>query len=108
MVESTKIYMGVPKTAPIPVYDTKQGTRVTATKMILTNTDEVKEAKLTVTVNTLDVMKNLKVGAGETKILDVLIPLESGDVLSLQQDVLNAINVTIGGTKEQVQVIPYQ
>ncbi|MED3036010.1 hypothetical protein CBR56_25115 [Bacillus thuringiensis] len=101
MAESTKIYMGVPQTSKLPVYEARQGSKVTATKMILTNTNDTTDAKLTVTVNTMDVMKNLVVKAGETQILDVLIVLEPNDVLSLQQDVLNAINVTVCGTKEQ-------
>ncbi|MED3036995.1 hypothetical protein CBR56_28925 [Bacillus thuringiensis] len=101
MGESTKIYMGVPQTSKLPVYEARQGAKVTATKMILTNTSDATDAKLTVTVNTMDVMKNLVVKAGETQILDVLIVLEPNDVLSLQQDVLNAINVTVCGTKEQ-------
>ncbi|PHF94242.1 hypothetical protein [Bacillus wiedmannii] len=102
MAESTKIYMGVPQTVKLPVYDTTPGTRVTATKMILTNTDETKDAKVTVTVNTMDVMKNIDVKAGETKILDIYIVLEPKDVLSLQQDTLNAVNVTIGGLSEKI------
>ncbi|EJS62948.1 hypothetical protein ICW_05611 [Bacillus wiedmannii] len=106
MAESTKIYMGVPQTTKLPVYDTKKGNKVTITKIILTNTEEknvsgeIKVAKATVTVNTMDVMKNIEVAAGETKLLDVFIVLEENDVLSLQQDTINAINVTVCGLSE--------
>ncbi|HFK1791377.1 TPA: hypothetical protein ACGXGE_004180 [Bacillus pacificus] len=99
MNQSIKIYVGVPQTSKLPVFEAKQGNRVTATKMILTNTTET-DAKLTVTLNTIDIMKNITVLGGETKFLDIAIVMDPNDKLFLQQEKENAINVTIGGTLE--------
>lgn len=99
MNQSIKIYVGVPQTAKLPVFEAKQGNRVTATKMIITNTTET-DAKLTVTLNTIDIMKNIIVPGGETKFLDIAIVMDPNDKLFLQQEKENAINVTIGGTLE--------
>ncbi|PHB06812.1 hypothetical protein COE84_28475 [Bacillus wiedmannii] len=99
MNQSVKIYVGVPQTDKLPVFEVKQGSRVTATKMILTNTTET-DAKLTVTLNTIDIMKNVNVPGGETKFLDIAIVMDQNDKLFLQQAKENAINVTIGGVLE--------
>lgn len=64
---------------------------------IFTNTG-AEDAKLTLTVNTIDVMKNYVVAAGTTEALDLYVVLEEGDAISLQQDTENAINVTLNGT----------
>lgn len=99
MNQSIKIYVGVPQTVKLPVFEAKQGNRVTATKMILTNTTE-SDSKLTVTLNTIDIMKNIIVPGGETKFLDIAIVMDPNDKLFLQQEKENAINVTVGGTLE--------
>lgn len=101
MNQSIKIYVGVPQTAKLPVFEAQKGNRVTATKMILTNTTET-DAKLTVTLNTIDIMKNITVSGEETKFLDIAIVMDSSDKLFLQQEKENAINVTIGGSLEIV------
>lgn len=91
-----RIFLGVPQTDKIQVYKVSQGRRAIITQAILTNTT-TEDAKLTLTVNTIDTMKDLFVSAGETKILDLYIVLDEGDTVSLQQDTTNAINVALNG-----------
>ncbi|MGQ7099796.1 hypothetical protein ACUOAQ_17985, partial [Escherichia sp. SP-MK] len=50
-MKPVQIYLGVPQTAKLQVYDVKTGKQVTIKQMIITNTNET-DAKLTVTVNT--------------------------------------------------------
>lgn len=71
--------------------------------MIFTNTKE-SDAKLTITVNTIDIMKNYIVKAGETRFLDTSVVLDPNDTFSVQQETENAINVSISGILEQVPV----
>lgn len=99
MNQSIKIYLGAPQTEKIPVLKVDERQRVTATKMIFTNTEDT-DAKLTITVNTIDVMKNFVVKAGETKFLDVSIVLDPKDTLLIKQERENAINVNISGVSE--------
>ncbi|AXY05487.1 hypothetical protein CUC43_00370 [Bacillus thuringiensis LM1212] len=103
--QSVKIYVGVPQTAKLPVYEAKQGNRVTATKMILTNTDTV-ASKVTITLNTIDIMKDILVAGGETKFLDIAVVMDPNDTLSIQQEKQNAVNVTITGVLESTFAIP--
>lgn len=104
-----QIYLGVPQTAKLQVYDVKPGKQVTMKQMILTNTHE-SDAKLTVTVNTTDIMKGLVVPPGETKFIDLTVVLNENNTLSLQQEKENAINVMISGGIEELTIpaIPYQ
>ncbi|WP_242250696.1 hypothetical protein [Bacillus cereus group sp. BfR-BA-01379] len=67
--------------------------------MIFTNTKE-SDAKLTITVNTIDIMKNYIVKAGETRFLDTSVVLDPNDAFSVQQETENAINVSISGILE--------
>ncbi|ANY29982.1 TPA: hypothetical protein ACGXMH_004546 [Bacillus mobilis] len=103
MSQSIKIYLGVPQTEKIPVLKVDARQRVTATKMIFTNTEDT-DAKLTITVNTIDIMKNFVVKAGETKFLDVSIVLDPNDTLLIKQEKENAINVNISGVAEIIPV----
>ncbi len=98
-----QIYLGVPQTDKLQVYDVKPGKQVTIKQMILTNTD-AEAAKLTVTVNTIDIMKGIVVNPGETKFLDLTVVLNENNTLSLQQEKTNAINVMISGTEESTIV----
>ncbi|MED2932860.1 hypothetical protein P4308_12140 [Bacillus wiedmannii] len=100
-----QIYLGVPQTVKLPVYEAKGQT--TIKQMIFSNTLET-EAKITVTVNTIDIMKKLIVGPGETKVIDTTIVLNPNDRLSLQQETENAINVMINGVTESTTTISYQ
>ncbi|WP_242305804.1 hypothetical protein [Bacillus cereus group sp. BfR-BA-01451] len=102
-MKPVQIYLGVPQTDKLQVYDVKPGKQVTIKQMILTNTD-VEAAKLTVTVNTIDIMKGIVVNSGETKFLDLTVVLNENNTLSLQQEKTNAINVMISGTEESTTV----
>ncbi|WP_448163790.1 hypothetical protein [Bacillus pacificus] len=108
-MKPVQIYLGVPQTAKLQVYDVKTGKQVTIKQMIITNTNET-DAKLTVTVNTTDIMNGLIVNPGETKFIDLTVVLNENNTLSLQQDKENAINVMISGYIEEsaTPAIPYQ
>ncbi len=69
--------------------------------MILSNT-VTNNAKITITVNTIDTIKDFIVKFGETKIFDVFIVLEPNNVSSIQQEKMNAINVMINCTLETI------
>lgn len=99
MTQPIQIYLGVPQTVKLPVYEAQQGQQTTIKQMIFTNTNET-DAKITVTVNTVDIMKDYIVKAGETKLINLEIILKQSDKLSLQQEKVNAINVMICGTLE--------
>ncbi|HDX9541087.1 TPA: hypothetical protein SAS01_005578 [Bacillus cereus] len=99
MAQAIQIYLGVPQTAKLQVYDAKNG-QATIRQMIVTNTDTV-DTKLTMTVNTVDIMKDRIVKAGTTEVIDMFVVLNQGNTLSLQQDKTNAINVMISGVIEQ-------
>ncbi|MEH7186467.1 hypothetical protein [Bacillus toyonensis] len=101
MSQSVQIYLGVPQTSKLPVYDVKPGIQVTIKQMIVTNTDIV-DAKVTMTVNTVDIMKNRIIKAGSTEVIDMFVVLNQSNTLSLQQEKDNAINVMISGTFEPV------
>lgn len=95
-LKPVRIFLGVPQTDKIQVYKVPQNRRSVITQAILSNTT-AEEAKLTLTVNTIDVMKDLVVPANETKILNLYIVLNEGDTVSLKQDTTNAINVALNG-----------
>lgn len=99
-MKPVQIYLGAPQIQKLPVYESQQGQQTTIKQMILSNTAEV-DAKLTVTINTIDIMKDLIVEVGETKVIDLSIVLNSADRLSLQQEKANAINAMISGVLEQ-------
>lgn len=96
MTQPVQIYLGVPQKNALTVYETQQGKQVTI-KQIVFSSAETTDSKITVTVNTVDIMKDFVVKAGETKIIDLTIVLNQGDRLHLQQEKLNAINVMITG-----------
>ncbi|WP_264448923.1 hypothetical protein [Bacillus cereus] len=102
-----QIYLGVPQPNKLPVYEVPAGQQTTIKQMIFSNTDSV-DSKITVTINTIDIMKDYVVKTGETKIIDLAIVLNQNDRLSLQQEKANAINVMISGTSEQIQAIYQQ
>lgn len=99
-LKPTRIFLGVPQTDKIQVYkvpqERREDGRTVITQAILTNTTS-EEAKLTLTVNTIDIMKDLDVPANGTKVLDLYIVLNEGDTVSLQQNTTNAINVALNG-----------
>ncbi|MDM5270459.1 hypothetical protein [Bacillus wiedmannii] len=94
-----RMYLGTPQTNKLQVYQIG-GRRAKVTQIILSNTEST-EAKITLTLNTIDIMKDYKLNPGETQFLNVLIPLKENDSLALQQDKENAINVTISGELEE-------
>ncbi|WP_144561585.1 hypothetical protein [Bacillus mycoides] len=100
-MKQVQIYLGVPQTVKLPVYEGKPSEQTTIKQMILTNTDTV-DSKITVTINTIDIMKDLVIKAGETKLMDLSIVLNPSDRLSLQQEKQNAINVMINGVSESI------
>lgn len=92
-----RMFLGVPQTDKIQVYKVQAGRQAVITQAILTNT-AAEDAKLTVTINTIDIMRGFTVAAGETKIVDLYIVLNEDDSVSLQQETANAINVTLNGS----------
>ncbi|WP_245206957.1 hypothetical protein [Bacillus thuringiensis] len=98
-IKPVQMYLGVPQQTKIPVYEVQSNQQSTVKQVILTNTDS-EDAKITITVNTVDIMKNLVVSAGETKLLNIEIVLNQNDRLLLQQEKTNAINVIISGVTE--------
>ncbi|MBM6615641.1 hypothetical protein JTF06_12165 [Desemzia sp. RIT804] len=91
-----RFFLGVPQTDKIQVYQVSAARTAIVTQAILTNTTG-DEANLTLTVNTIDVLKKFKVASGETKVVDLHIVLNEGDTISLQQETSNAINVALNG-----------
>lgn len=92
----TRIFLGVPQTDKIQVYKVAQGRQVLLRRAVLTNT-ATEDAALTLTVNTIDILKDFVVPAGETKTLELYIVLYEGDTVNLQQGTENAINVALNG-----------
>ncbi|PFC88563.1 hypothetical protein CN272_11360 [Bacillus anthracis] len=101
-MQPIQIYLGVPQTAKLPVYEVIPGNKTTIKQLIFTNTDTVADSKITITVNTTDIMKDYVVKAGDTKIIDANIILDSSNTLVLQQEKTNAINVMINGITEPI------
>lgn len=93
----TRLFLGVPQTDKIQVYKVSPGRSAVITQAILSNTD-VEDANLTLTINTIDILKNYTVAAGESLIIDLYVVLNEDDTVSLQQDKSNAINVTLNGS----------
>ncbi|MGH0635186.1 hypothetical protein [Bacillus pacificus] len=91
-----RMYLGTPQTTLLPVYKAPSGRNAIVKRFLFTNLLS-EGAKVTVTVNTVDVIKDLELAAKETKIIDFDIPLEGDETLSLRQDKENGINVTISG-----------
>lgn len=91
-----RIFLGVPQTDKIQVYKVTSGRSAVITQAVLTNTKD-EETAITLTINTIDVMRKFTVSAGETKVIDLYIVLNEEDTVSLQQDVENAVNVTLNG-----------
>ncbi|UPL43258.1 hypothetical protein MU858_21315 [Bacillus sp. PGP15] len=100
-MKPVQIYLGAPQTSKLPVYDVKPGQQVTVKQMIFTNTDAT-DAKITVTINTVDIMKDYVVKAGETQLISTNIVLNENNSLSLQQEKQNAINTMISGVSESL------
>lgn len=100
-MKPVQIYLGAPQTSKLPVYDVKPGQQVTIKQMIFTNTDAA-DAKITVTINTVDIMKDYVVKAGETQLISTDIVLNENNTLSLQQEKPNAINAMISGVSESL------
>lgn len=91
-----RMFLGVPQVDKIQVYKVSEGRRAIITQAILTNTEK-EDAKLTMTINTIDVMRDYVVGAGESKVIDLFIVLNETDTVSLKQETANAINVALNG-----------
>lgn len=100
-MQPVQIYLGVPQTSKLPVYSVPSGQQITIKQMILTNTD-VADSKITVTVNSIDIMKDFIVKTGETKIVDMNAVLDKNNTLFLQQEKQNAINILISGASDQI------
>lgn len=95
--QAKRFFLGAPQTDKIQVYKVPTGRSGVLTKAIFTNTGS-EDADLTLTVNSIDIMKKYVIPAGETEIMDLYIVLEEEDSISLQQDTENAINVTLNGS----------
>lgn len=94
--EITRFYLGAPQQEKIQVYQVPTGRSASLTQAIVTNTTE-EDAKFTLTINTVDVLRDYTITAGESKILDLYIVLKDGDVVSLSQEASNSLNVTLNG-----------
>lgn len=92
-----RMFMGTPQVDKIQVYKVPSGRSAVLTQVILSNTD-AEESKLTITINTIDIMRDYVVGAGETKVIDLYVVLNEDDTVSLQQEKANAVNVTLNGS----------
>ncbi|PDY76959.1 hypothetical protein [Bacillus cereus] len=95
-MKPVQVYLGVPQKNVLTVHEVQPGQQLTIKQIIFSNAEET-DSKITVTVNTTDIMKNVTIKGGETKILDLAIVLNQGDRLHLQQEKINAINVMING-----------
>lgn len=91
-----RMFLGVPQVDKIQVYKVSEGRRAVITQAILTNT-ESEDASLTLTVNTIDVLRDYVVPANESKVIDLFIVLNESDTVSLKQETVNAINVSLNG-----------
>lgn len=91
-----RMFLGVPQVDKIQVYKVSDGRRAIITQAILTNTDK-EDATLTLTINTIDVLREYNVPAGESKVIDLFIVLDETDTVSLKQETANAINVALNG-----------
>lgn len=94
--EITRFYLGAPQIEKIQVYQVATGRTAGLTQAIVTNTTTA-NAKFTLTVNTVDVLRDFEIAAGESKVLDLYIVLKEGDVVSLSQETANALNITLNG-----------
>lgn len=94
--ENTRFYLGAPQIEKIQVYQVPTGRSASLTQAIVTNTTDG-DAKFTLTVNTVDVLRDYIITAGESKILDLYVVLKDGDVVSLSQETANALNITLNG-----------
>ena len=92
----TRFYLGAPQTDKIQVYQVPTGRSASITQAIVTNTTDA-DAKFTLTVNTVDILRNYNIGAGQTEVLDIFVVLKDGDTVSLQQETTNALNVALNG-----------
>ncbi|MDA2309890.1 hypothetical protein [Bacillus cereus group sp. MYBK35-2] len=97
--QSIQVFLGIPQTVKLPVYEVNPGMQVTIKQMIVTN-KEVTDAKFTVTVNTVDIIKDRIIEAGKTEVIDMFVVLNQNDRLSLQQERENAINIMVNGVLE--------
>lgn len=94
--EITRFYLGAPQIEKIQVYQVATGRSASLNQAIVTNTTTA-DAKFTLTVNTVDVLRDFEIVAGESKVLDLYVVLQEGDVVSLSQETVNALNVTLNG-----------
>ncbi|PFI53848.1 hypothetical protein COI76_14365 [Bacillus cereus] len=104
MAQDVQIYIGKPQTTKLPVYDVPEGQnkQVTIKQIIFNNAEETPQ-KVTVTVNTIDVMVATVDNGADVR--NTFIVLKPGDKLSLKQEKENAVNVMICGTFEQISTI---
>ncbi|MDA1545868.1 hypothetical protein [Bacillus cereus group sp. TH253LC] len=101
MAQPIQIYLGVPQTSKLPVYNVTSGQQITIKQVIFSNTAET-DSKITLTVSSIDIMKDYVVKAGETQIVNMNAVLEKNNTLFLQQEKANAINVLISGELDQL------
>ena len=102
MAKDIQIYLGKPQVEKLPVYEVAEGHQATVKQIIFNNSQETAQ-KVTITVNTIDVMVASVEPAtsnGGAYVRDTFIVLKSGDRLSLKQEKADAVNVMISGTSE--------
>lgn len=103
-MQSVQIYLGKPQKEKLVVCDVQPNQQVIVKQIICNNALET-EQKVTLTLNTIDIM-TVKIAPG-VNVSDTFIVLNSKDRLLIQQETENAVNVMINGTSELVPV-PYQ
>ncbi|HDR7979686.1 TPA: hypothetical protein QC443_001482 [Bacillus cereus] len=94
-MQSVQIYLGKPQTEKLVVCDVRLGQQVTVKQLMFNNTLET-EQKVTLTVNTVDVMTT-KIKSGDD-VRETFIVLNPGDRLLIKQETENAVSVMINGS----------
>lgn len=91
-----RMFLGVPQVDKIQVYKVQEGRNAVITQVILTNTEK-EDTSLTLTINTIDLLRDYVVPAGKSEVIDLFIVLNGTDTVSLKQETANAINVSLSG-----------
>ncbi|HGO9410846.1 TPA: hypothetical protein ACLBZV_005320 [Bacillus cereus] len=105
MAQDIQIYLGKPQVEKLPVYEVPDGRQVTIKQIIFNNSQDAAQ-KVTITVNTIDVMVatvEANTSSGGAYVRDTFIVLKPGDRLSLKQEKADAVNVMISGTSDLLQ-----
>lgn len=98
-MQPIRMYLGTPQTSKLQVFNIPAKRRAVMKEIVLTNTEN-EDVKITLTINTVDVIKDYIVPASKTEFIHLSSVLNQNDAVYLQQDKLNAVNVMISGELE--------